>query len=144
MSDLTLVTLGVRDLDAARAFYVQRLGWEVLLDAGEAVFLPLGPGLLLSLFGADDLVADVGAGPLASPPGRVTVARNVGTPAGVDTAAQRWQVAGGRVVKEPTDTTWGGRHCYLSDPDGFLWEVAHNPGFVVQPDGRVRLPTPTD
>ena len=141
LSGLTLVTLGVRDLGAARAFYVDRLGWPVLLDAGEVVFLPLGPALVLSLFGAGDLAADVSA-TLGAPPGPVTVARNVAGPGEVDAAAAHWQRAGGRVVKAPVDTAWGGRHCYLADPDGFLWEVAHNPGLVVGADGEVHVGEP--
>src|SRR3712207_5227892 len=74
---ITLVTLGVTDLDASRRFYLDGLGWHPLLDAGEAVFLQVGPGLVLSLYGREDLARDAGtaAGPVEPPP--ITLAHNV-------------------------------------------------------------------
>ena len=136
---ITLVTLGVTDLDAARRFYLDGLGWRPLLDAGEAVFLQMGPGLVLSLYGRADLAREAGtpAGPVDPPP--VTLAHNVDSEADVARVVEDMRAAGGAVVAGPTRTSWGGVTAYVADPDGFRWEIAHNPGLTVAPDGTVRM-----
>ena len=140
---LSLVTLGVTDLDAARRFYVDGLGWRPVLDAGEAVFLQVGHGLLLSLYGRNDLARDAGtaAGPTAEPP-PFSLAHNVGSDQEVRDVVERMRAAGGDVVAEPSRASWGGTTAYVADPDGFRWEVAHNPWLVVGADGAVRMGTP--
>ena len=136
---ITLVTLGVTDLDVARRFYLDGLGWRALLDAGEAVFLQVGPGLVLSLYGRRDLARDAGtaAGPVEPPP--VTLAHNVDSEEDVARVVAAMRAAGGVVVAEPTRASWGGVTAYVADPDGFRWEIAHNPGLTVSPDGTVRM-----
>jgi catechol 2,3-dioxygenase-like lactoylglutathione lyase family enzyme len=136
---LTMVTLGVTDLDAARRFYLDGLGWSALLDAGEAVFLQVAPGVLLSLYGRADMAREAGtpAGPTAPPP--VTLAHNVGSEAEVRQVVADVEAAGGTVVTPPARASWGGYTAHVADPDGFRWEIAHNPGLVVAPDGRVRF-----
>jgi catechol 2,3-dioxygenase-like lactoylglutathione lyase family enzyme len=136
---LTLVTLGVTDLAAARRFYVDGLGWRPVLDAGEAVFLQVGHGLLLSLYGRADLAREAGtaAGPTEPPP--VSLAHNVGTEAEVHRVVGAMRAAGGTVVAEPARASWGGVTAYVADPDGFRWEIAWNPGLVVGEDGVVRM-----
>ena len=137
---MSLVTLGVTDLDAARRFYVDGLGWQPLLDAGEAVFIQIGHGLLLSLYGRADLAQEAGTapGPTAEPP-PFSLAHNVGSEQEVREVVERMRAAGGDVVAEPSRTSWGGVTAYVADPDGFRWEIAHNPGLVVAPDGAVRM-----
>jgi hypothetical protein len=136
---LTLVTLGVTDLDAARRFYLGGLGWTALLDAGEAVFLQVGPGLVLSLYGRADLARDAGTadGPGAPPP--VSLAHNVGSEEEVRRAVDDWRAAGGELVSAPARASWGGFVAHVADPDGFRWEIAHNPGLTVEDDGAVRM-----
>jgi catechol 2,3-dioxygenase-like lactoylglutathione lyase family enzyme len=136
---LTLVTLGVTDLDAARRFYLDGLGWRPLLDAGETVFVQLGPGLVLSLYGRADLAREAGtaAGPVEPPP--FSLAHNVGSEEAVARAVDDMRAAGGTVVAEPARTSWGGVTAYVADPDGFRWEIAFNPGLVVADDGSVRM-----
>ena len=136
---LSLVTLGVTDLDAARRFYVEGLGWHPVLDAGEAVFLQVGHGLLLSLYGRRDLAREAGtaAGPTDPPP--LSLAHNVGSEDEVHRVVEAMRAAGGEVVAEPSRASWGGVTAYVADPDGFRWEVAYNPGLVVDPDGTVRM-----
>ncbi len=136
---LSLVTLGVTDLDAARRFYVDGLGWRPVLDAGEAVFIQVGHGLLLSLYGRADLAREAGtaAGPTEPPP--VALAHNVDGEDEVHRVVAAVRAAGGEVVAEPSRASWGGTSAYVADPDGFRWEIAHNPGLVVEPDGSVRM-----
>ena len=136
---LTLVTLGVTDLAAARTFYVDGLGWRPVLDAGEAVFIQVGHGLLLSLYGREDLAREAGtsAGPTGPPP--FSLAHNVGSEAEVHRVVTAMRSAGGTVVAEPARASWGGVTAYVADPDGFRWEIAWNPGLVVGADGAVRM-----
>jgi uncharacterized protein len=136
---ITLLTLGVTDLDVARRFYLDGLGWQPLLDAGEAVFLQVGPGLVLSLYGRTDLAREAGtaAGPVEPPP--FSLAHNVDSPEAVARVVEDLRAAGGTVVAEPVRASWGGVTAYVADPDGFRWEIAWNPGLVVQADGSVRM-----
>lgn len=69
--------------------------------------------------------------------GGMTLARNVGSPAEVDAAAEQARTAGGTVAREPTKTFWGGYHAIVLDPDGHPWEIAHNPYWTVTADGGV-------
>lgn len=136
---LTLVTLGVTDLAAARTFYVDGLGWRPVLDAGEAVFIQVGHGLLLSLYGREDLAREAGtaAGPTEPPP--LSLAHNVGSEAEVHRVVAAMRAAGGTVVAGPARASWGGVTAYVADPDGFRWEIACNPGLVVGEDGAVTM-----
>lgn len=136
---LTLVTLGVTDLAAARSFYVDGLGWRPVLDAGEAVFIQVGHGLLLSLYGREDLAREAGtaAGPTGPPP--LSLAHNVGSEEEVHRVVGSMRAAGGTVVAEPARASWGGVTAYVADPDGFRWEIAYNPGLVVGEDGAVAM-----
>jgi uncharacterized protein len=136
---ITLLTLGVTDLDVARRFYLDGLGWQPLLDAAEAVFLQVGPGLVLSLYGRTDLAREAGtaAGPVEPPP--FSLAHNVDSPEAVARVVEDLRAAGGTVVAEPVRASWGGVTAYVADPDGFRWEIAWNPGLVVQADGSVRM-----
>ena len=138
---LSLVTLGVPDLDAARRFYLDGLGWTPVLDvAGAVTFIQVAPGVLLSLFGAAELAADVGDGrPPMTAPGNVTLAHNVSSPEEVDAILAAAERAGATIVKPAQRAAWGGYHGYFADPAGTLWEVAHNPGLAVDPDGTVRF-----
>lgn len=139
---LTLVTLGVSDLNAARRFYLDGLGWTAVLDVpGEVLFVQVAPGVLLSFFGAEALAEDAGTPPEYAPvaPQGVTLAHNVGSPAEVDAAVARAVAAGAGVLKPPQQAAWGGYHGYVVDPCGVCWEIAHNPGLVVAADGSVTL-----
>lgn len=142
---LSIVTLGVRDLDAARRFYVDGLGWKPTLDLDEVIFIQVGHGLLLGLFPAESLEADIHGNNKApdtretasAPP--FTLANNVDSEPAVDKALQRAVEAGGTMLKPAQRADFGGYHGYFADPDGFRWEIAHNPGFNVEPDGRVAI-----
>lgn len=137
---LSLVTLGVRDVERSRRFYVDGLGGRVVLALPEVVFVQAGHGLLLSLWGVEDLRADTGAATLApAEQAPLALAHNVTSEDEVDRVLSRAVAAGGTLVRGAARASWGGLQAYLADPDGFRWEVAHNPGLRVHADGRVEL-----
>ncbi|GAB2698862.1 VOC family protein [Thalassiella azotivora] len=138
------VTVATADLDAARAFYRDGLGWEPLLDVpGEILFLQVGSGLVLGLYDADAFAGDLAGAPAGSvehgPPRGVTLSHNVTDEAAVDAAVERVRSAGGTVLVPPRRAAFGGYHAHVADPAGLVWEVAFNPGWRVAPDGRVEL-----
>jgi catechol 2,3-dioxygenase-like lactoylglutathione lyase family enzyme len=102
---------------------------------GEVVFYQVGHGLVLGLFGLDDLGTD--AGVPATPGTSFSLASNVDSEAAVDAAVERARAAGATVLKEPQRASFGGYHAYIADPDGHRWEIAHNPGLTVAADGTV-------
>lgn len=134
---VSIITLGVPDLAEARAFYVDGLGWPPTFEVpGQVVFLQVGHGLMLSLFGAEDLAADAhGPGVPGPTPAGFTLAHNVGSAVEVDEVLARATAAGATLVKGAQPTEWGGYHGYVADPAGTLWEIAHNPSWSVAPDG---------
>jgi len=139
---ISVVTLGVTDVPASTRFY-QALGFELSPASveGDVSFFKTAGGLL-AVWSADDLRADAGVEP-APEPGRfrgVSLAINVADRAAVDTAIASAQAAGAEIVKPPFATDWGGYLGYFTDPDGHLWEVAHNPGFPLAPDGTITIP----
>lgn len=138
---LDVLTLGVRDLAVARRFYVDGLGWSPRLEvAQEVVFVQVGHGLLLALYGADDLARDTGddgAAGRSTAPVTVTLGHIVHSEPEVDAVLETAERAGGQVVRAGRRMDWGGYSGFFADPDGYRWEVAHNPGFRVEDDGTV-------
>lgn len=123
---LNFVTLAVADVARARDFYVDGLGWEVEFEApGDVIFLRLGPGLVLSLWSRKGFIEEVGAEP-ARGLTPLTLAHNVSSPGEVDAVLAQAESAGAE-VSAGVRRDWGGYSGYLVDPDGFRWEVAHNP-----------------
>ncbi|MEI4485071.1 VOC family protein [Frigidibacter sp. MR17.14] len=135
---VTLLTLGVADLDAARAFY-ERLGW-VPAQAQEGVVFFQMQGAVLALFGREDLAADQKRPVAELGTGAVTLAQNFPTKAQVDAAYATALAAGGRAVKAPEEVFWGGYSGYWADLDGHVWEVAMNPFWPLAADGSLTLP----
>jgi catechol 2,3-dioxygenase-like lactoylglutathione lyase family enzyme len=136
---LSLVTLGVRDLAASRTFY-QRLGWkESPASNAEVAFFQCG-GLVFALWGREALADDAGVPAADRGFANISLAYNVRRKEEVDATLKDAEMAGARLLKQSTETSWGGRTGYFADPDGFAWEVAWNPGFEMLPDGSVRLP----
>ena len=134
---LSLITLGVADVDVARRFY-ERLGWRVGLDVQETVFFQVG-GMIVGLWGRDRLAADSGVSD-AGGWGGITLAHNVASAGEVDRVIEEARAAGARITREPAATFYGGYAGVFVDPDGHAWEIAHNPGFPLGDDGSITLP----
>lgn len=137
---LSLVTLGVVDVVRSTAFY-QRLGWPLSSASvqGDVSFFRTAGGLL-AVWGASALADDAGVPPPVGGFRGVALAVNVDSRDDVDAAFETVVAAGGSVVKPPQETFYGGYAGYFADPDGHVWEVAHNPGFPIGADGRPELP----
>jgi catechol 2,3-dioxygenase-like lactoylglutathione lyase family enzyme len=136
---LSLVTLGVRDLAASRAFY-KRLGWRESPPSNDGVAFFQCGGMVLALWGRDSLVEDAGIEKPGTGFANISLAHNVRSRADVDTTLAQATNAGATILRPAGDTPWGGYTCYFADPDGFAWEIAWNPGFQILPDGSIRLP----
>jgi uncharacterized protein len=136
---VTLITLGVRDLLAARAFYA-RLGWVEHGESQESVAFFQMQGSVLALFGRAALAADQGRPEQALGIGAVTLAQNFATEADVDAAFGAALAAGAVAVKRPEKVFWGGYSGYWADVDGHVWEVAMNPFWPLNEDGSLILP----
>jgi len=138
---LSLVTLGVEDVARSTLFYVA-LGWPVSSASvpGEVSFFNTAGGLL-SVWRREALAEDLGMP--ASEDGvhrGSAIAINVDSPADVDAALVTAAAAGAQILKPGHATDWGGYNGYFADPDGHVWEVAHNPGWPIGPDQRPTLP----
>ena len=135
---LSLVTLGVSDLDRSRRFY-QQLGWHSDTDPSMGVVFYPSNGMVVALWSreelaADSCVADAGGW------GGVTLAHNVRTDAEVDAVLEQARAAGATIGRPGAATFWGGYSGVFIDPDGHPWEVAHNPHWTIDDDGSVVLP----
>jgi uncharacterized protein len=136
---LSLVTLGISDLERARKFY-ETLGWKTgAQPADDVVFFKAGC-MIVSLWGREKLAEDStvtdGGGW-----GGVTLAYNTRSPEEVDTVIEEARKAGATIGREPGDTFYGGYSGIFIDPDGYPWEVAYNPSWTVEKDGSITLPS---
>ena len=137
---ISLITLGVRDVERSRRFYRDGLGWPVsAASTGDVAFLHTG-GVVLALYKRELLAADAGLSPEGSGFTGIALAHNVATRELVDAALEAAVDAGGTLLKPGTDTEWGGYTGYFADPDGFLWEIAWNPSFPLRENGSIELP----
>ncbi len=136
---LSIVTLGVSSVPAARRFY-EALGWTAssASQGDEIAFFQMN-GMALALFARAALAAD--AGVPDSKPGfsGVTLAQNLRGPEAVDDLFARALAAGATALKRPEPTHWGGYSGYVADPDGHVWELAHNPFFPLDQHGNLTL-----
>lgn len=137
---LSLVTLGVADVAASRAFY-EGLGFKASpFDNTEVAFFDMN-GTILALFGRAALAEDASVAEAGAGFRGVSCAFNLASEAAVDTAFAFVEAKGGRIVKPPHKVFWGGYSGYFADPDGHLWEIAHNPFWPFDAHGRPQLPT---
>ena len=134
---VSLITLGVSDVDRARAFY-EGLGWKATTEPGDDVVFFQAGGMIVALWGRDQLAEDskvIDNGGW----GGVTLAYNVRSPEEVDAVLAEAEKAGATIGRPGAETFWGGYSGVFIDPDGHPWEVAHNPGWILNTDGSVRL-----
>jgi uncharacterized protein len=136
---ISLITLGVSDMGTSRAFY-ERLGFVASSHSNESVTFFDAGGVVLALFGRAALAEDAHVTDIAAGFAGISLARNVTDEAAVDRVMAEAVAAGARVTKVAAKTFWGGYSGYFADPDGHLWEVAHNPFWTLAANGRVQLP----
>ncbi len=137
---ITLITLGVADLDRSSAFY-ESLGWTRSAQSapGDVTFFStVGP--VLSLYGIDALARDANSAPERTGFAGVTIAMNLESTDAVDAAYREWLAAGGSSLAEPAAAPWGGYIAYVADVDGHVWELAYNPYWPLGADGSLTLP----
>jgi uncharacterized protein len=133
---ITLITLGVDDLERAVGFYRDGLGFETSgivgteFEHGAVAFFKLESGLKLALWPRSNLAADSGLPLQARSSTEFSLAHNVGSAREVDAIMEQAQRAGASIVKPAQATFYGGHAGYFQDPDGHLWEIAFNPGFA--------------
>lgn len=137
---VSLITLGVADLDRAKAFYAD-LGWVPADEQPGVVFYQLD-GMVLGFFGLGPLAEDQGRPGAALGTGAMTLAQNFPDREGVDAAWNAALAAGATPMKRPVEVFWGGYSGYYADPDGHVWELAHNPFWGIDEDGRIALSHP--
>ncbi len=125
---ISLVTLGVTDLARARAFY-EALGWRGAQQPDDEVAFYQAGGMVFGLWAA---LGGHGA------PG-VELAHNVRSPDEADAVLAEAKRAGGKIIRPAERADWGGYTGAFADPEGYVWEVAHNPGWTLAADGSVRL-----
>lgn len=125
---ISLITLGVADLERATRFYEECLGLPRLPTPPSVTFFELGK-TWLALWSRESLAADAGLPSAGSGFRGFALAHNVRSPAEVDALLERVAAFGATVTKKGQATDWGGYAGYFTDLDGFLWEVAHNPHF---------------
>lgn len=136
---INLVTLGVADVPRARSFY-EALGWRASGASQAQVTFFHGPGAVLALFGRAALAEDAHVADRPTGFSAVTLAHNLPSEGEVDAFYTAALAAGATPVKQPQKVFWGGYSGYFADPDGHLWEVAHNPFFPLNEQGLIVLP----
>lgn len=137
---LSLVTLGVTNFERSVAFY-EALGFRRKAKKAEGVGFFQAGACAFAVWPSDEIAKDSNSGAARVQIFRgIALAWNCRSEAEVDAAIELARRAGGSVPKPAQKTFWGGYAGYFADPDGYLWEVAYNPGFPLTDDGRLTLP----
>ena len=135
---VSLITLGVADLDRARRFY-EALGWRRGNRDDGVVFFQI-PGAVFALWSRAALAADARVTDTGASFGGMTLAYNARSREDVDAVLAEAKAMGAKILKPAEEVFWGGYSGYFADPDGHAWEVAWNPGWLLDDVGRVSLP----
>jgi uncharacterized protein len=134
---LSLVTLGVSDLERAKRFY-EALGWVTNTEPGLDVYFFQAGGMVVALWSRARLAEDSGVEDSGGW-GGVTLAHNLRSPEEVDAVIAEAEAAGATIPRHGAETFWGGYSGVFVDPDGHPWEVAHNPSWTIENDGSIRI-----
>lgn len=132
---ISVITLGVEDLARSRRFYVEGFGWTPVFENQEIVFYQMN-GLVLGTWLKGELAKDAGRAAFAGP-GAYALAHNLASAAAVDEAIARLAAFGGRVLRPGDAPPHGGYRGYVADPDDHAWEIAWNPAWSIDAEGRV-------
>lgn len=138
--NITLITLGVADLERALRFYRDGLHWPLSsASASDTAFFRTG-GVVLALYPRALLAADARIPAAGAGFGGIALAQNVASKEAVESVLAEAAAAGATILKPAEQAEWGGYSGYFADPDGYPWEVAWNPWFPLRPDGSIQLP----
>jgi catechol 2,3-dioxygenase-like lactoylglutathione lyase family enzyme len=137
---VSLITLGVGDLDRSVSFYRDVLGWPTTYALGDPIAFFQLRGVVLGVFPRAALAEDATVPAQGGGFRGVTFAHNLRSRKAVDAMFERLRSRGVAIVKPPRKAEWGGYSGYIADPDGHLWEIAHNPGWKLDRAGAVLLP----
>lgn len=129
---ISMITLGVSDIERSITFYQEGLGFPKMESPPEVAFFTLN-GSWLGLYSRDSLAEDAAVSAEGSGFSGFTLSHNVASESEVDQTITQAVAAGATLVKPAQKVFWGGYSGYFKDPDGYLWEVAHNPHFWVGP-----------
>jgi len=136
---ISIVTLGVSDMKKSRAFY-EAIGWKAASPSNESVTFFQGNGIVLGLYGHKELADDAGVEASAPPEFRgISLAYNCRSEAEVNEVYAHALACGAAATKKPEKVFWGGYSGYFADPDGHLWEVAHNPFATLDAQGHLQI-----
>ncbi len=136
---MSMITLGVADLDRATAFYEQVLATPPNKNHDGVRFIEL-PGVWLGLYPRADLAKDIAPDMPSTRSGFAgfSLAHNATSETDVRAICERARASGANIVKEPQAAFWGGFHCYFADPDGFYWEIAYGEMFAFDEHGNMQ------
>lgn len=132
---VSVITLGVRDLERSKGFYMGGFGWTPVFDNGEIVFYQMN-GFVLGTWTIPDLEEDMQRRGLTTP-GAFSLAHNVASPDEVKRLIEQLVAAGGHVLRIGDAPPHGGYRGYVADPDDHAWEIAWNPAWTIDEKGHV-------
>ncbi|WP_257538528.1 VOC family protein [Sphingobium sp. CFD-1] len=134
---ISVITLGIRDLPRSRRFYTEGFGWAPVFENDEIIFYQMN-GLVLGTFEASALEKDMSRFGLLSP-GAFSLAHNVPGQADVEVVIGKLANAGGRIIRPADAPPPGGFRGYVADPDDHAWEIAWNPAWLIDENGLVQF-----
>ncbi|MDG3087733.1 VOC family protein [Vibrio hannami] len=134
---ISIITLGVSDLERSYEFYHKGLGLPTTREPSEGIIFLKTSGTCLALYPLDKLAEDISPNLAIPQPGfsGITLAHNTRKKEEVDKILSKAEAAGGKIEKAAQDAFWGGYSGYFSDPDGYMWEVAYSDGWQFNEDG---------
>ena len=135
---LSIIGLGVKDLKVAEDFYINKLDWVKTESSNDDIIFIQLNGILLSLYSRKALAEDAKVSPDGSGFKGFTLAYNTRSEKDVDDLFEKFETHGIQIIKKPEKVFWGGYSGYISDPDGNLWEIAHNPFMNFDNEGNVQ------
>ena len=136
---LSIITLGVEDLERSKGFY-ERLGWQRSAMKSDGIVFFQAGGAILALYPRHALAEDANLADDGRGFKGFSLAYNTRSRKEVDSVLAEAEAAGAKILKRAKNASWGGYSGYFADPDGFAWEVAWNPYFEIAEDGRILLP----
>lgn len=137
---ISMTTLAVDDLEAAKRFFEEGLGWTAAPGGNDIIAFYQLPGAVFSLYSRQALEKDLGRPVPADSSGGISLAWNGNSEAEVDEVFARAVAAGAEAIKQPAKVFWGGYSGYVGLPGGHLLELAHNPFWTMDENGAITMP----